>query len=132
MTFRRRRKVYKKGEEWLGLFSWKEFKDLFNAEYALSEEIDKIREKFQTLMQTNESVNELWKKFKVERFQKMLRDEIQDVVSPFKYTTLTDLLSTARMREADLQRMKSKEVKESKRKLEHGDQDPKKPKHDHA
>ncbi|GJS26269.1 putative reverse transcriptase domain-containing protein [Tanacetum coccineum] len=89
----------------------------------VSEEIDKVREEFQTLTQTNETKNELWKKFndlipycseyhgneklKVERFQRMLRDEIQEV---------------------DLQRKKSKDVKESKRKLEYGDRDAKKPK----
>ncbi|GKD41100.1 zinc finger, CCHC-type, retrotransposon gag domain protein, partial [Tanacetum coccineum] len=141
-------KVCKKGEEWLSLCSWKEFNELFNAEYAPTEEIDKIREDFQNLTQTNETVNELWKKFnelipccpeyheneklKVERFQGMLRDEIREVISPFKCTTLKDLLSRARVREADLQTRKSKEVKESKRKLEYGDRDAKKPKHDHG
>ncbi|PWA76069.1 zinc finger, CCHC-type, Retrotransposon gag domain protein [Artemisia annua] len=80
--------------------------------YDPVEEIDKIREKFQSLMQTNETVNELWKKFndmvpycpeyhgneklKVERFQRMLKDDIRDVISPFKCTTLEDLLSRAR------------------------------------
>nr|GEW76269.1 transposon Ty3-I Gag-Pol polyprotein [Tanacetum cinerariifolium] len=88
-------------------------------------------------MQTNETVNELWKKFndmvpyfpeyhgneklKVERFKRMLRDEIQEVISPFKCTTLEDLLSRAHVREANIQRKKSKEVKESKRKLEYED-----------
>ncbi|GJT69592.1 putative reverse transcriptase domain-containing protein [Tanacetum coccineum] len=116
--------------------------------YAPTEEIDKIREEFQTLTQTNETVNELWKKFndlipycpeyheneklKVEIFQGMLRDEIREVISPFKCTALKDLLSRARVREADLQRRKSKEVKESKRKLEYGDRYVKKPKHDHG
>nr|GEU87064.1 putative reverse transcriptase domain-containing protein [Tanacetum cinerariifolium] len=106
----------------LGWCSWKEFKDSFNAKYAPAEEIGKIREEFQTLMQTNESVNELWKKFndmvpycpeyhenekfKVERFQRMLRDEIWEAISPFKCTTLEDLLSRARVREAYLQRKK--------------------------
>ncbi|GKD26410.1 putative reverse transcriptase domain-containing protein [Tanacetum coccineum] len=115
-------KNYEKGEEWLGLCSWKEFKDLFNAEYASAEEIDKTREEFQSLMQTNKSVNELWKKFndmvpccpehhgneklKVKRFQRMLCDEIREVFSPFKCITLEDLLSRARVREADLQRRK--------------------------
>nr|GEY15547.1 hypothetical protein [Tanacetum cinerariifolium] len=54
---------FEKRKGWLKLCSWKEFKDLFNAEYALAEEIDRIREEFQSLMLTNESVNELWKKF---------------------------------------------------------------------
>ncbi|GKE25022.1 putative reverse transcriptase domain-containing protein [Tanacetum coccineum] len=137
-----------KGEEWIGLCSWKDFKELFNAEYAPAEEIDKIREEFQTLMQTNETVNELWKKFndlipycpeyhgneklKVERFQRMLRDDIREVISPFKCTTLEDLLSRARVREADLQRKKNKKVKETKRKLEFGYRDAKKSKHDHG
>ncbi|GJR39128.1 zinc finger, CCHC-type, retrotransposon gag domain protein [Tanacetum coccineum] len=106
------------------------------------------KEEFQTLMQTNETVNELWKKFndliryclayhgneklKIERFQRMLRDDIREVISPFKCTTLDDLLSRARVREADLLRKKNKEAKEIKRKLEFGDQDAKKPKHDHG
>ncbi|GKD98350.1 putative reverse transcriptase domain-containing protein, partial [Tanacetum coccineum] len=42
------------------------------------------------------------------------------------------LLSRARVREADLLRKKNKEEKETKRKLEFGDQDTKKPKHDHG
>ncbi|GJV76523.1 putative reverse transcriptase domain-containing protein [Tanacetum coccineum] len=78
----------------LGRAHGKEFKDLFNAEYAQVEEIDKIREEFQTLTQTNKTMNELWKKFndmvpycleyhgneklKVERCQRMLRDEIRE------------------------------------------------------
>ncbi|GJZ03590.1 putative reverse transcriptase domain-containing protein [Tanacetum coccineum] len=60
----------------------------------------------------------------------MLRDDIREVISPFKCTTLDDLLSRARVREADLQRKKNKEAKETKRKLEFGDQDAKKPKQD--
>ncbi|GKB80930.1 putative reverse transcriptase domain-containing protein [Tanacetum coccineum] len=100
-------KVYEKGEEWLGLCSWKDFKELFNAEYASAEEIDKIREE-------------------------MLRDNIWEVISPFKCTTIEDPLSRARVREADLQRRKSKEVKDTKRKLEFRDRDAKKSKHDHG
>ncbi|GJS26149.1 putative reverse transcriptase domain-containing protein [Tanacetum coccineum] len=139
-------KVCEKGEEWIGSCTWKEFKDLFNAEYTSAEEIDRIQEEFQTLTQTNEMVNELWKKFnylirycpeyhgneklKVERFQRMLRDDIREVVSPFKCTTLDDILSRARVREVDLLREKNKEVKETKRKIEFGDRDFKKPKHD--
>ncbi|GJW43251.1 hypothetical protein Tco_0072050 [Tanacetum coccineum] len=69
---------------------------------------------------------------KVERFQRMLRDAIQEVISPFKCTTLDDLLSRARVREADLLRKKNKEAKETKRKLKFGDRDTKKPKHDHS
>ncbi|GJZ98383.1 putative reverse transcriptase domain-containing protein [Tanacetum coccineum] len=45
---------------------------------------------------------------------------------------MEDLLSRAHVREADLQIKKSKEVKESKMKLEYGDQDAKKPKYDHG
>ncbi|GJU86560.1 retrotransposon protein, putative, ty3-gypsy subclass [Tanacetum coccineum] len=68
----------------------------------------RIREEYQTLTQTNETVNEMWKKFndlirycpkyhgneklKVERFQRMLREYIREVISPFKCTTLDDLL----------------------------------------
>ncbi|GJX84833.1 putative reverse transcriptase domain-containing protein [Tanacetum coccineum] len=74
----------------------------------------RIREEFQTLTQTNETVNEMWKKFndlirycpgyhgneklKVEIFQILLRDDIREVISPFKCTTLDDLLSRARAR----------------------------------
>ncbi|GJY83712.1 zinc finger, CCHC-type, retrotransposon gag domain protein [Tanacetum coccineum] len=139
-------KVCEKGEEWIRTCTWKEFKELFNAEFTLAEEINRIREEFQTLTQTNETVNEMWKKFndlihycpeyhgneklKVERFQRMLRDDIRKVISPFKCTTLDDLLSRARVREADLLRKKNKEVKETKRKIEFGDRDAKKPKYD--
>ncbi|GJV05746.1 putative reverse transcriptase domain-containing protein [Tanacetum coccineum] len=139
-------KVYEKGEEWIEACTWKEFKELFNAEFTPVEEIDRIREEFQTLTQTDETVNEMWKKFndlirycpeyhgneklKVERFQRMLRDDIREVISPFKCTTLDDLLSRARVREADLLRKKNKEAKETKRKIEFGDRDAKKPKHD--
>ncbi|GKD12180.1 hypothetical protein Tco_1196587, partial [Tanacetum coccineum] len=35
----------------------------WDGKYAPAEEVDKIREEFQTLLQTNEMVNELWKKF---------------------------------------------------------------------
>ncbi|GKC38682.1 hypothetical protein Tco_1051066 [Tanacetum coccineum] len=101
---------------------------------------------FQTLTQTNETVYETWKKFndlirycpeyhgnekiKFERFQRMLRDDIREVISPFKCTTLDDLLSRARVREADLLRKKNKEAKVTKRKIEFGDRDAKNPKHD--
>ncbi|GJV30404.1 zinc finger, CCHC-type, retrotransposon gag domain protein [Tanacetum coccineum] len=104
--------VCEKGGEWIGSCLWKDFKELFNVEYVPAEEVDKIREEFQTLMQTNEMVNELWKNFndlipycpeyhgneklKVERFQRMLRVNIREVISPFKCTTLDDLLSRAR------------------------------------
>ncbi|GJT89758.1 putative reverse transcriptase domain-containing protein [Tanacetum coccineum] len=126
----------------------KEFKELFNAEFTPAEEINRIREEFQTLTQTNETVNEIWKKFsdliryypeyhgneklKVERFQRMLRDDIREVISPFKCTTLDDLLSRARVREADLLRKKNKEAKENKRKLDFVDRDAKKPKQDQS
>ncbi|GKC69800.1 ribonuclease H-like domain-containing protein [Tanacetum coccineum] len=56
-------KMYEKGKDWVGSCSWKECKEMFSAEYALVEEIDKIREEFHSLIQTNETVNELWKKF---------------------------------------------------------------------
>ncbi|GJV66514.1 putative reverse transcriptase domain-containing protein, partial [Tanacetum coccineum] len=106
------------------------------------------KEEFQTLTQTNETVNEIWKKFndlihyclgyhgnekfKVERFQRMLRDSIREVISPFKCTTLDDLLSRARVREADLLRRKSKETNETNRKLKFGERDAKKPKQDYS
>ncbi|GJT28233.1 putative reverse transcriptase domain-containing protein [Tanacetum coccineum] len=138
-------KICEKGEEWIGTCTWKEFKEMFTTEYAPVEEVDKIREEFQTLTQTNETVNEMWKKFndlirycpeyhgneklKVEKFQRMLRDDIREVISPFKCTTLEDLLSRAQLREADLLRKKNKETK---RKLEFVDRDAKKPKQDQS
>ncbi|GJW83016.1 putative reverse transcriptase domain-containing protein, partial [Tanacetum coccineum] len=127
--------------------TWKDLKELFNVEFNPVEEIDRIREEFQALMQTSETVNKMWKifndmiryrpeyhrneKLKVERFQIMLREDIREVISSFKCTTLDDLLSLARMREVDLLRKKSKEAKETKRKLEFRDWDAKKPKQDH-
>ncbi|GKB32816.1 putative reverse transcriptase domain-containing protein [Tanacetum coccineum] len=60
----------------------------------------------------------------------MIRDDIREVISPFKCITLDDLLSRARVREADLLRKKNKEAKETKRKIKFGDRDVKKPKHD--
>ncbi|GJV37001.1 putative reverse transcriptase domain-containing protein [Tanacetum coccineum] len=71
-------------------------------------------------------------KLKVERFQRILRDDIRDVISPFKCTTLDDLLSKARVREADLLRKKNKEAKEIKRKFDFVDRDAKKPKQDQS
>ncbi|GJR47201.1 hypothetical protein Tco_1315304 [Tanacetum coccineum] len=72
-------------------------------------------------------------KLKVKRFQRMLRDDIRKVISPFKCTTLDDLLSRARVRETDLLRKRNKEeAKETKRKLELGDRDAKKPTHDQS
>ncbi|GJX85426.1 putative ribonuclease H-like domain-containing protein [Tanacetum coccineum] len=56
-------KMCEKGKDWIGSCSWKECKEMFSAEYALVEEIDKIREEFHSLIQTNETVNKLWKKF---------------------------------------------------------------------
>ncbi|GJZ48418.1 zinc finger, CCHC-type, retrotransposon gag domain protein [Tanacetum coccineum] len=111
--------------------TWKEFKELFNAEFTPAEETDRIREEFQTLTQTSKTVNVMWKKFndlihyfpeyhgnkklKVKRFQRMLRDDIRKVISPFKCTTLDDLLSRARVREANLlrKRMRRKRPRES-------------------
>nr|GEV58838.1 putative reverse transcriptase domain-containing protein [Tanacetum cinerariifolium] len=52
------------------------------------------------------------------------------VISPFKCTTLDDLLSRAWVRDANLLRKKNKDAKETKRKIEFGDRDVKKPKHD--
>ncbi|GJT77866.1 putative reverse transcriptase domain-containing protein [Tanacetum coccineum] len=140
-------KACEKGEEWIGACTWKEFKELFNTEFSPAEEIDRIREEFQTLTQTSETVNKIWKKFndlicyfpeyhgnerlKVERFQRMLRDDIREVISPFKCTALDDLPSRARARELDWLRKRNKEAKEIKIKLKFIDQDAKKPKQDH-
>ncbi|GJS88512.1 zinc finger, CCHC-type, retrotransposon gag domain protein [Tanacetum coccineum] len=133
-------KIYEK-EEWIGTCTWKKFKEMFTTEYTPVEEVDKIQEEFLTITQTNETVNEMWKKFnhlirycieyhgneklKVEKFQRMLRNDIREVISPFKCTTLEDLLSRARLREADLLRKKNKDTK---RKLDFVDRDAKKPK----
>nr|GEU93831.1 hypothetical protein [Tanacetum cinerariifolium] len=126
--------------------TWKEFKKKFNAEFTPAKEIDRIREDFQTLTQNDETMNEMYKKFndlirycpeyhgneklKVKRFQRMLRDDIREVISPFKCTTLDDLLSKYRVREADLLRKKNKEAKETKSKIKFGDRNVKKPKDD--
>nr|GEW06398.1 retrotransposon protein, putative, Ty3-gypsy subclass [Tanacetum cinerariifolium] len=96
-------KVCEKGKEWIGACTWQEFKELFNVEFTPTKEIDRIREEFQALTQTNEMVNEMWKKF-----------------------------NEVRVREVDLLRKKNKEAKENKRKLEFGDRDAKKPKHDQS
>ncbi|GJR82564.1 putative reverse transcriptase domain-containing protein [Tanacetum coccineum] len=62
----------------------------------------------------------------------MLRAGIlREVISPFKCTSLDDLLSRARVREADLLRKKSKEANATKRKLEFGYRDAKNPNQDH-
>nr|GEV83652.1 hypothetical protein [Tanacetum cinerariifolium] len=79
-------KVYEKGEEWIVNELWKKFNNL--TRYCLE-------------YHGNE-------KLKVERFQRMLCDDIQEAVSLFKCTTLDDLLSRARMREVDLLRKKNK------------------------
>nr|GEW24339.1 zinc finger, CCHC-type, retrotransposon Gag domain protein [Tanacetum cinerariifolium] len=68
-------------------------------------------------------------KLKVEKFQRMLRDDIREVVSPLKGITLDDLLSRAQVREADLLRKKNKETK---RKIDFVDRDGKKPKQDQS
>nr|GFC30421.1 hypothetical protein [Tanacetum cinerariifolium] len=60
----------------------------------------------------------------------MLRHDIHEVISPFKFPTLDDLLSRARVRKADLLRKKNKEAKETKRKIKLRDHDAKKPKQD--
>ncbi|GKA03166.1 putative reverse transcriptase domain-containing protein [Tanacetum coccineum] len=39
-------KVCEKGEEWIGACTWKEFKELFHAEFTPAKEIDRIREEF--------------------------------------------------------------------------------------
>ncbi|GJX78772.1 zinc finger, CCHC-type, retrotransposon gag domain protein [Tanacetum coccineum] len=56
-------KFCEKCKEWIEACTWKEFKELFNAKFTPTEEIDRIQEEFQTLKQTDETVNEMWKKF---------------------------------------------------------------------
>nr|GFC52979.1 zinc finger, CCHC-type, retrotransposon Gag domain protein [Tanacetum cinerariifolium] len=52
-------KMCEKGKDEVSSCSWKEFKEMFNAKYAPVEEIDKIRKEFHSLIQTNETENEL-------------------------------------------------------------------------
>nr|GEY40897.1 putative reverse transcriptase domain-containing protein [Tanacetum cinerariifolium] len=67
-----------------------------------------------------------------EKNSKPLRKLVRrEVITPFKCTTLNDLISRSRVREVDLLRKKSKEAKETKRKLKFGERDAKKPKQDH-
>ncbi|GJV81525.1 zinc finger, CCHC-type, retrotransposon gag domain protein [Tanacetum coccineum] len=112
-------KIYEKGEEWIGSCTWKEFKGLFNAEYAPAEEVDKIQEELQTLMHTNETVNELWKKF-------------NDLIRYYPEYHGNEKLKVERVREADLLRKKIKETNETKRKLKFGNRDAKKPKQNYS
>ncbi|GJV11370.1 putative reverse transcriptase domain-containing protein [Tanacetum coccineum] len=70
-------------------------------------------------------------KLKVDKFQRMLKDEIRKVISPFKCTTFEDLLGRARIREAYLTRKKNNEKKELKRKQEYGDLGVKRARFDH-
>ncbi|GJV39837.1 zinc finger, CCHC-type, retrotransposon gag domain protein [Tanacetum coccineum] len=72
---------------------------------------------FQTLMQTNETVNELWKKF-------------NDLIRYCPEYHGNEKLKVER--EANLQRKENKEAKETRRKLEFGNRDAKKPKQDHS
>nr|GEZ49997.1 zinc finger, CCHC-type, retrotransposon Gag domain protein [Tanacetum cinerariifolium] len=71
-------------------------------------------------------------KNKVNFASNFLRDSAKMCDLPFKCITLDDLLSRTRVREADLLRKKNKEAKETKKKIEFGDHDVKKPKHDHG
>nr|GEV46855.1 hypothetical protein [Tanacetum cinerariifolium] len=104
-------KVYEKGKEWIGTCTWTEFKELFNAEFTPAEEIDRIREEFQTLTQTNESMNEMWKKF-------------NDLICYcFEYHGNEKL--KVLVKEADLLGKENKVFKETKRKIEFGDRDSK-------
>ncbi|GJS33131.1 putative nucleotidyltransferase, ribonuclease H [Tanacetum coccineum] len=60
-------------------------------------------------------------------------DGTHDLIASTRWlSAVEDLLNRAHVREEDLQRKKSKEVKETKRKLEFNDRDAKKPKHDHG
>nr|GEX32445.1 hypothetical protein [Tanacetum cinerariifolium] len=102
------RKVFEKGEEWIGACTWKDFKVLFHIEFSPAEEIDRIREEFQTLTQTNETVNEMWKKF---------NDLIR--YCPGYHGNKKLKVERARVREADLLRKKDREAKETKRKIKY-------------
>ncbi|GJY69566.1 putative reverse transcriptase domain-containing protein [Tanacetum coccineum] len=102
------------GEDWVGSCSWKEFKEMFSAEYVPVKEIGKIREEFHSLVQTKET------------------DEIHEVISPFKCTSLEDLLGRARIREVDLIRKKNNEKKDLKRKQDQSTSFEKKVRFDHV
>nr|GEU64583.1 zinc finger, CCHC-type, retrotransposon Gag domain protein [Tanacetum cinerariifolium] len=111
-------KVYEKGEEWIGACTWKEFKELFNAEFTPAKEIDKIREEFQTLTQTNESVNEMWKKF-------------NDLIRYCPEYHGNEKLKSSGERSGFVKK-EDKEAKETKRELDFVDRDAKKPKQDQS
>ncbi|GKA54198.1 gag-pol polyprotein [Tanacetum coccineum] len=113
-------KVCENGEEWIGACTWKEFKELFHGEFTPAKEIDKIREEFQTLTQTNETVNEMWKKF----------NDLIRYCPEYHGNEKLKVESRARVREVNLLGKKNKEANETKRKIEFGDRDAKKPKHD--
>nr|GEV56234.1 hypothetical protein [Tanacetum cinerariifolium] len=83
-----------------------------------AKEVDKIREELQNITQTNETMNELWKKF-----NHLIRYCLE-------YTRMK--CSRVRVREAVLLRKKNKEAKETKRKLDFVDRDAKKPKQDQS
>nr|GEV59655.1 hypothetical protein [Tanacetum cinerariifolium] len=108
-------KVCEKGEEWIGTCTWKEFKELFNAEFTLVKEINRIRKEFQTLTQTNETVNEK------KKFNYLIR-----------YCPEYHGNEKLKVREADLLRKKNKEVKETKRKLDFVDSNAKNPNQDQS
>ncbi|GKE58021.1 hypothetical protein Tco_1497206, partial [Tanacetum coccineum] len=61
----------------------------------------------------------------------MLKDEIREVNSPFKNTTLEDLLGRAQIRETDLIRKKNNEKKDLKRKQDQSTSFEKKARFDH-
>nr|GEW17743.1 zinc finger, CCHC-type, retrotransposon Gag domain protein [Tanacetum cinerariifolium] len=93
------KKICEKGEEWIGSCTWKEFNELSNVEYAPTEENLNDFIRYCPEYHGDE-------KLKVERFQRMLRDDIQEE--------------------------KNKETNETKRKLECGDRDVKKPQQDYS
>ncbi|GJQ90813.1 putative reverse transcriptase domain-containing protein [Tanacetum coccineum] len=72
------------------------------------------------------------KSLRLTKFQRMLKDEIREVISPFKCTTLEDLFWRARIKEADLNRKKSNKKKELKRKQDQSESFGKKARFDHV
>ncbi|GKD76054.1 putative reverse transcriptase domain-containing protein [Tanacetum coccineum] len=85
------------------------------------------------ISQTTDNLKEVIQK-ELEEFKKegIMKDFRNEMATYRDFMACDGLLSRARVREADLLRKKNKEEKETKRKLEFGDQDTKKPKHDHG
>ena len=101
--------------EQIAAIPWAQFVEWFNAEFVPRVEVERISNEFQNLKQTTETILEMNKKFtemarfcplyaaneemKIARYLSMLRDDIREFVSSSRYTTLADLMESARRRE---------------------------------